>query len=407
MLDYLRNGGTLPSLPQGDKELFERIRAEFDYFCFLPNPVNETRTLLERFKSDGFSMTTIGVRAPEEAFEPRGHVIEANIVAVTDGGDYVVMLSQQVRAIQLLNALTDHMTERVHWTPALWAFSLDDTSGSPSAKRAYKLAAFEENCHGIEAALPLNGYEACFCDSPTELRIVDVRRDYTNNSIQTLVCGGDYVLEDIYLGLSSTHVAAHSLDNVLVWDRATAQRIRVFSTCHWDMKLRGSRLFIGEWMYDGADYTLERTVYDFSSDKCAPIFMRTEEELALAPCLVDDSFAYFFTSGAGAGTLIAVHDVRTGQKIREMRVSTPSPFRLSSTSVQLSEEGRPVVFGSCGDMMYVLDLLLGEIVGSAELAKLPEGFPLDHLCLKARRAVRARFPGGPNWEVGEVVVYNF
>ena len=35
VLDYLRNGGTLPPLPRDDPELVQRIRSEFDYFLSL------------------------------------------------------------------------------------------------------------------------------------------------------------------------------------------------------------------------------------------------------------------------------------------------------------------------------------------------------------------------------------
>ena len=62
VLDYLRNGGALPPLPKDDEQLLQRIREEFDYFCFIPNPVDGARTWVEKLKDGDYSAQLMTVR---------------------------------------------------------------------------------------------------------------------------------------------------------------------------------------------------------------------------------------------------------------------------------------------------------------------------------------------------------
>ena len=64
MLDYLRNGGTLPPFPKDDEQFLQRIRTEFDYFCFIPNPVVDARSWLEKFRDEDYTAELLSVRMP-------------------------------------------------------------------------------------------------------------------------------------------------------------------------------------------------------------------------------------------------------------------------------------------------------------------------------------------------------
>ena len=59
VLDYLRNGGTLPPLPKDDELLVERIRREFDYFCVIPNPV--ARSWVEKLRDGDYTAEIVEV----------------------------------------------------------------------------------------------------------------------------------------------------------------------------------------------------------------------------------------------------------------------------------------------------------------------------------------------------------
>ena len=71
MLSYLRNGGTLPPLPLEDEQLLERIRVEFDYFCFQANPA-DMRSWVEKFRDGAYDLCdfaavhcTVEVKSPD------------------------------------------------------------------------------------------------------------------------------------------------------------------------------------------------------------------------------------------------------------------------------------------------------------------------------------------------------
>ena len=70
MLSYLRNGGTLPPLPLEDEQLLERIRVEFDYFCFQANPA-DMRSWVEKFRDGAYTIAHVVPTLPNQAsFSP-------------------------------------------------------------------------------------------------------------------------------------------------------------------------------------------------------------------------------------------------------------------------------------------------------------------------------------------------
>ena len=96
VLDYLRNGGALPPLPKDDEQLLQRIREEFEYFCFIPNPVDDSRTWVEKFRDGEYTAELVKLRLPEKyrsfdstvvGFGPRFQTPGL----VTEGCDYGVL----------------------------------------------------------------------------------------------------------------------------------------------------------------------------------------------------------------------------------------------------------------------------------------------------------------------------
>ena len=90
MLDYLRNGGALPPLPKEDEQLLQRIREEFDYFCFTPNPVDDSRSWVEKFRDGDYTADVLKVKIPRgyETLVTRMYVTDS---VCTEKSDYLAV----------------------------------------------------------------------------------------------------------------------------------------------------------------------------------------------------------------------------------------------------------------------------------------------------------------------------
>lgn len=117
--------------------------------------------------------------------------------------------------------------------PALFGV---DLSSPVSVYELVSLAPGQKELDGVS----VNGYEVAFSVKPGELRIVDIRRDFTSNSVQTLTYSADDEDDEPYncfhrTSLSATYAAAECYTVAgegafvaCVWDRATGKCIRKF-----------------------------------------------------------------------------------------------------------------------------------------------------------------------------------
>ena len=160
MLDYLRNGGTLPPLPM-DERLVERIRREFDFFCVIPNPVDDARTWVEKFMDGDFTAELL-----QELWLPERHTdLDVKVVSIwafnllaTDALDYVVVgcaITSQRRELGAEWYEPDSEWKEPTTTRVLFASDLSSRSS------VYELVSFDQDVD--LDSVSVCDHEAAYC----------------------------------------------------------------------------------------------------------------------------------------------------------------------------------------------------------------------------------------------------
>ena len=174
VLEYLRNGGKLPPLPEGDEQLMERIRAEFDYFCISPATLFPSKRWVDKLKEhkyDAYAVCPTGEGDFVYANVKDRRLVEA---VLSDDGEYVAVLYSADGLPDEDFGYTDSCDTRVLFSCA--------SDGSE-----YEQLLFQPGPDSVfPCGLSVNGYELAFVADSRVVRIVDMRESFHSNSIQSL-----------------------------------------------------------------------------------------------------------------------------------------------------------------------------------------------------------------------------
>ena len=320
-------GRHLAPLPDDDEGLLQRMREEFDYFCFIPNPMDIRESLVEKLRKGAYTAELVQVGLPETYtnFNVKVVGIHACSLFPTDACDYMAVNCSVTAKRRNGIEFGPYAWTQPQTTPALFGVSLS----SPGS--VYELVS------GLTPDRPpecmfMCGCEFAFSTTRDEVCIVDVRRDYTTNHVQTLTYspndGGDPEQDCFYATvLSTTHAAGEWIKYsggslTVVWDRATGQCIR---------EIPDSRLFTRGWgsRLISHDFCVVRerggcTAYDFTKPAvpgarvCEDIDEIERPELQFS----GDTLFRFEQSSDGFGS-VSVYSLRTDGKVKELTLSSP------------------------------------------------------------------------------------
>ena len=349
VLDHLRNGGTLPPLPKDDELLVERTRREFDYFCVIPNPVDDARTWVEKLRDGDYIAEIVEVCAPLISFFPfskpspppppppparlsiaairacakRMHTRGANsfpppLAQVKWPGD-----SRRSGQSPDITVSEDCQWAAFNYHDALFAANL--CTSDPT----HELVRVDEGSEGI-FGLSICGHELAFCCTPNEVRYVDIRKDCTDSHIQTLtVEEGEH--NCVFERTTAAHVAAVCFDCevTVVWDRATGQCIYDYD--NWSLVgLCGSRLVLrwgsepGEVSFGISDlHTPDEDNVDLLNQ---PEHITQDDVLLISGAQLFHWHSTQSTKRNAPFDSITVYSVESGDVVRQMALSEPVPY---------------------------------------------------------------------------------
>ena len=359
VLDYLRNGGTLPPLPRDDPELVQRIRSEFDYFCMadaLP-----TKTWVEKLRDHEYTTTLL---YPDMLW---GGYVEAKWrkfeeFVFSGDGEYAAFLVYTRDVLptpevwEAIDAGEDIETYMVY-TQTLFGMAVEDGIGG-----GYALAGGKASSR-YPRGLSAHDHELAFLADGRTVHIVDIRRRHPNNLVQTLTYSGDagrWGFKETVL--HGTHAVAHGYPGrVVVWDRATSQCVQsidIPSLSHYYLlpdALPGPRLAV---MEDG-----RCSVHDLSSPADSPPVLEilgNDRDF----CRVSHEGLYCFQQAwcdVEKRHLIlsfSVYSLDTGSKLRHVRLSRPSRSGFARFSPGLLVF---LPYRYIGNPFDVVDLYTGEV----------------------------------------------
>ena len=405
VLDYLRNGGTLPPLLQDDEQLLRSIRAEFDYFCFIPNPVDDSRTWVEKLREGNYTAEVLDhVQLPGVYFQDNQGQdvlnVESNWVFFSDECDYMAVRVWVTKR----KDIEDHH-EMVAHRYGLWGVDLS----SPGS--AYELVSFppcRDSLHGLVGY----GYEAAFSNVEGEVRIVDIRRDHTSNLVHTLPLGGR-VEEFDEIALSTTHVAAEYLAGrdsfVVVWDRLSGHVVAKIGKVLLFPKFLGSLLLLaGEPQLPEvvAPRSGVLTVRDVADPAVTLVRMCPGIRLHIPQYHFTATAVIHFSGPLGTHMYdsATVYSLRDGQKVREMGFSPPLTYRQLESARVVGDT--LFVADSNGTLTSVLCVDLNTDESRSVRLGLCERLKDVHLSADARRIVVYRDRSAGRAWLGDIAVYS-
>ena len=306
VLDYLRSGGTLPPLPKGDEQLLRRIRAEFDYFCFLPNPVDETRTWAEKLRDHAYTSKLVQMDNPLSAeFHSYEHCSDTQDDVFTEGCDFGALVAR-------LNTV-GHRSE-------VWGFALNDERDP----RAYNVFSSDRSV----SRLSLYDYDLCFGSEHGVVKVVDIRKDFrSGNVLQTFSHGAhDFCTTRI----SRTHVAATITGSrgVVVWDRSSGRCVREIRDPFCSIEYLWGSIGVLAVEHDEVDYHERYLSCDFSVEGSEPVqICEAHQDFDTVRC-VGDTLLLFFSDPDGSGesaSSCVVYSIRTGEELRKIVLTSDAP----------------------------------------------------------------------------------